>query len=350
MANENRKLASVQEIEKIEPIKKADRLEVATVLGWQVVVQKGQFEQGQKVIFFEIDSFLPIREEFEFLRDSSYKNNPLNGEGFRLKTIKLRGQISQGLIVPIGKYKDLPVGTDLTEELGIKVYQDAEYGDSSTGVTIKRFHPLINKTDEIRVQSEPKRIEALQGKPYYITEKVDGQSITISYTKEEGFRLFTRNVEIKREGNSPIWKYFENLGLPQAMETNDKDIYLQGELYGPGIQGNPLKKGKLDWLYFNLGTIDTENKSSDRVPYGEWDKFFEENKEIASFKDKHVKILEEGDSFAYSLEELKEKTKGNYDNAGQREGIVIRPKGNVIFKQQPLSMKVINEKYLLKEK
>lgn len=348
MANENRKLASIQEIEKIEPVEKADKLEVATVLGWKVVVKKREFKPKEKVIFFEIDSFLPIREEFEFLRDSSYKSDPLNGEGFRLRTVKLRGQISQGLIIPAGEYKNLPIGTDLTEELGVKVYQDIEYGSSSTGKIIREFHPLISKTDEIRVQSEPKRLEALKRKPYYISEKVDGQSITISYTKDEGVRLFTRNVEINKEDNGLIWKYFTNLGLPQAMEINNKDIYLQGELYGPGIQNNPLKKSKLDWLYFNLGIIDTENKTSNRVPYNEWNNFFRENKDLEQFKNKHVKILEEGDSFNYTLEDLKEKTKGNYDNAGQREGIVIRPKEDITFEDEPLSMKIIDEKYLLK--
>ena len=91
----SRKLASIQRIWKIEPIEGADRIELAYVLGWQCVVNKDKFKVGDLAVYFEIDSFLPIRPEFEFLRNSSYKNSEILGEGFKLKTQKFRGQISQ---------------------------------------------------------------------------------------------------------------------------------------------------------------------------------------------------------------------------------------------------------------
>ena len=103
-----RKLASIQTIRKIEPIEGADRIELAHVLGWQCVVNKGQLQPGDKAIYFEIDSFLPIREEFEFMRHSSYKKTDLMGEGFRLKTQKFRGQISQGLLLPVTQFPEIP--------------------------------------------------------------------------------------------------------------------------------------------------------------------------------------------------------------------------------------------------
>lgn len=96
-----RKLASIQRIWKIEPIEGADKIELAYVLGWQCVVNKGQFKPMDLAVYFEIDSFLPIIPEFEFLRSSSYRKTDVMGEGFRLKTMRFRGQISQGLLLPI---------------------------------------------------------------------------------------------------------------------------------------------------------------------------------------------------------------------------------------------------------
>ena len=97
-----RKLATIQKIKEILPIEGADAIELAIVNGWKVVVGKNvEHKEGDYVIYCEIDSFLPIKEEFEFLRKSSYKKMADGTEGFRLRTIKLRGQVSQGLIIPI---------------------------------------------------------------------------------------------------------------------------------------------------------------------------------------------------------------------------------------------------------
>jgi RNA ligase (TIGR02306 family) len=87
----SRKLASIQRIWKIEPIEGADRIELAHVLGWQCVVNKGQFHPMDLAVYFEIDCFLPVRAEFEFLRSSSYRQTDVMGEGFRLKTMRFRG-------------------------------------------------------------------------------------------------------------------------------------------------------------------------------------------------------------------------------------------------------------------
>ena len=110
-----RSLASVQEIGKIEPIENADRIELAHVLGWQCVVPKGEYRVGDKVIFFEPDSFLPIKPEYEFLRPSSYKKTDHMGEGFLISSRHLRGQLSQGLIMPCTE--ELEIGTDVTDML-----------------------------------------------------------------------------------------------------------------------------------------------------------------------------------------------------------------------------------------
>ncbi|MBQ9247308.1 MAG: hypothetical protein IJ171_01830, partial [Ruminococcus sp.] len=110
-----RALAHVEQIVDIQPIPDADKIEVATVLGWKVVIAKADgFKVGDKVVYIEIDSKVPDRPEFEFLRDRK----------FRVKTIKLRGQYSQGLIVPLsilgsGNYN---VGDNVTDKLGITYY------------------------------------------------------------------------------------------------------------------------------------------------------------------------------------------------------------------------------------
>ena len=124
-----RKLASIEKVWKIEPIEGADNIELAHVLGWQCVVNKGQFKPMDLGVYFEIDSFLPIRPEFEFLRSSSYRNSDILGEGFKLKTMRFKGQLSQGLLLPVSLFPQLAgynVGRGVAEELGVKKWEIEE--------------------------------------------------------------------------------------------------------------------------------------------------------------------------------------------------------------------------------
>lgn len=139
-----RKLASIQCVWKIEPIDGADRIVCASVLGWKCVVNKEQFNEGDLAVYFEVDSFLPIKPEFEFLRSSSYKKTDIMGEGFRLKTQKFRGQVSQGLLLPLSTFPEIPadakLGDDVTELLGVKKW---EVEDVETREVIKGNAYLI---------------------------------------------------------------------------------------------------------------------------------------------------------------------------------------------------------------
>ena len=119
-----RKLASIQRIWKIESIEGADRIELAHVLGWQCVVNKGQFRPMDSCVYFAIDSFLPVCPEFEFLRSSSYKKTEVMGEGFRLRTMCFRGQISQGLLLPISQLSVIPSDVSMLSELLEKQLND----------------------------------------------------------------------------------------------------------------------------------------------------------------------------------------------------------------------------------
>ena len=146
-----RKLASIQYVHNITPIEGAEKIECVHVLGWQCVANKGQFSIGDKCIYMEVDSFLPVCERFEFLRASSFKENEIMGAGFRLKTMKFRGQISQGLVQPLeilpeGKYE---IGDDVTELLGIRKWE-IEERVSNDGTVIAEF----------RVKSQNRRAES----------------------------------------------------------------------------------------------------------------------------------------------------------------------------------------------
>lgn len=342
MGNKNRKLVSVQKIAEIKPIRNADKIEVAVVLGWNVVVKKDMFQVGDKVAYFEIDSFLPIKPEYEFLRNSSYKKDALGTEGFRLRTAELRGVISQGLILPLDEqYKSLDIGTDLTKEFGVILYEPPV--DLSGGEKIAlKFHSRISKTDELRAQSAPELLEALIGKPYYISEKIDGQSLTL--VKEgNNIRVFFRDSEVLESEESFVWNRLNELGIINMLKNSPEDIFIQGEWYGERIQKNRLKVKGIHYKFFNLG----EPKTGKVYSYTEWNDIL--NRIDPNGVLKHVKIIEEGDSFDYTLEELQDLSKGNYEGAGQREGIVIRPQNEESVKGLGrLSFKVINNKYLLK--
>ncbi len=124
-----RKLATIQTITALEPIKNADSIELARILGWAVVVKRGEHQVGDKVIYCEIDSLLPERPEFEFLRNSCFKSAQIDAEGnvavpagFPLSDGQDAGSIFTGICFPVSMVRDgdsLPVGAEVTADLGI---------------------------------------------------------------------------------------------------------------------------------------------------------------------------------------------------------------------------------------
>jgi len=259
-----RKLASIQIIDNLSPIVGADLIEVATVKGWKLVVKKGEFKEGEMAIYCEIDSFLPIKEEFEFLRKSSYKKVG-EQEGFRLKTIKLRGQISQGLLLPIAslkdkiypdQYKSLQVGDEVTEAMGIWKYEPPIPAELS-GIAKGSFPNFIQKTDEERIQNLTDVFTNFRKSLFYVTEKLDGSSATY-YINNEVFGVCSRNLELlENEGNS-FWKVGRRLNLEEKLKATGRNICLQGELVGEGVQGNPYKLKGQHVYFFNAFDIDQQ--------------------------------------------------------------------------------------------
>ena len=343
-----RKLASIQRIWKIEPIEGADKIELAHVLGWQCVVNKGQFQPMDTGVYFEIDSFLPIRSEFEFMRVSSYKKTDIMGEGFKLRTMRFRGQISQGLLLPISSFLELPadiqLGTDVSELLGVRKWEIEER--ATTGGTVIGSLPYdIPHTDETRVQENPELIQAFTGLEYYISTKMDGSSHSIG-VDENGFHVTGHNYEYKDDGSSSFFELVKARGYQEKIETFVKEnglstLTIQGELCAPGIQNNRLRLVKPEWYVFTI------RENGKRVGL----KRMLEICEVLGFE--HVPIEEVGTDLPSkypTVESLLERADGEYPNGGKKEGVVIRPTEPVFCPliSASLSMKVVSNKYLLR--
>ncbi|HAG12791.1 MAG TPA: 2'-5' RNA ligase [Ruminococcus sp.] len=344
----SRKLASIQRIWKTEPIEGADRIELAYVLGWQCVVNKGQFKPMDLAVYFEIDSFLPIRPAFEFLRASSYKNTDIMGEGFRLRTQKFRGQVSQGLLLPADQFPEIPkdaaCGEDVTVLLGVRKWEIEERATSG-GTIIGELPGSIPHTDETRVQAAPELIEAFAGLDYYISTKMDGSSHSVSLD-ENGFHVTGHNYEYKDDDSSDFYKLVKLRGYQEKLTAfKEKEgldaITIQGELCAPGIQQNRLKLKKPEWYVF------TVLENGRRVGL---DRMLAVCKELELTT---VPIEETGADLPAkypTVEALLKRADGNYPNGGKKEGIVIRPVVPVYSEiiGAELSMKVVSNKYLLK--
>ena len=275
-------LASIQKVVDVRPIEGADKIEVATVLGWDVVIKKNEFSVGDPVCYIQIDTIAPETEEFEFLRKGK----------FRVKTIKLKGQISQGLIVPVpkGKFKE---GDDVTNIIGIKKY---EKPDNNPQVVkpkmpkkwhqqliyklkynyLYRFFPSLMKksksdfpkhlvpiTDEERIQNVPRVIHEQKGKMFRLSYKLDGSSITIIHDTVKSFfgktssiyRICSRRFEL-HDTNNDWQKVFDNTNFKVHIDAlvshyKTNEIIVQGEAIGR-FNGNHHKLENDEIRLFNL--------------------------------------------------------------------------------------------------
>lgn len=338
-----RKLATVRRIKEILPIEGADRIELAVVDGWKVVVAKDvQHKVGDLVVYCEIDSFLPIREEFEFLRKSSYKKMG-DQEGFRLRTAKMKGQISQGLILPIfvlnppdtNIYVQPFEGLDVTEMLDIVKYEPPIPANLA-GKVKGLFPSFLVKTDEERVQNIAVEYSALcfQSKhQFYVTEKLDGSSATF-YINNGEFGVCSRNLELLETEDNSFWKVARELKLEENLRALGKNICLQGELIGEGIQGNPYGIKGQTVRFFSVYQIDSRTRLG-----------------IKDLEDicfmiglQTVPILESNFILPNTIEEMLQYAEGKsaLNPKTEREGVVVRSLDGTI------SFKAISNKFLLK--
>ena len=332
-----RSLVSIQKVKMISAIADSDFLELAHVMGWQCVAKKGEFKAGDLGVYYEVDSFLPLDERYEFLRNTSYRDNEDNGKGFRIRTVRMRGQLSQGLLLPLEKFpelKGMSEGDDVTEKLNVKKWYIPE--TANAGGTIIGERPYgIPASDEIRIQSALELLDQLNGKPYYITTKMDGTS-GIVYFIDGKIGCCSRNKEIKDEDGALYWMPVYTYGLKEKLAQLGKNIVITGEICGPGIQKNKLRLAALEWYVFDVKDWDAGRY----LPYDEASAL------CANLGLPFVPLEERGEHFDYSLEQLLEKAKGKYPSGLDKEGIVVRS----ALSPKAVSFKVLNNDALLKEK
>ena len=332
-----RALVTIQKVKMISSIPDSDFLETAHVLGWQCVTKKGEFKAGDTGVYFEVDSFLPVEPRYEFLRNSSYRENVDNGKGFRIRTAKMRGQLSQGLFLQLSLFPELEgfkEGDDVTEILNVKKWYIPETAGEG-GLIIGDRPYGIPASDEIRIQSAPELIDQLLDKPYYITTKMDGTSGIVYYIDGK-IGCCSRNKEIKDDETALYWTPVYKYGLKEKLVNYGKNIVLTGEICGPGIQRNKLRLSSVEWYVFDI-------KDWDSGTYFAYD---EAVKICSALEIPVVPLEEQGESFSYSLEILLEKARGKYPSGLDKEGIVVRN----LKHPKALSFKVLNNDALLKEK
>ena len=345
-----RKLATIRKIDSIEPIDGADRIVLANIGGWKVVTAKdNNFKPNDLCVYFEIDSWIPTKISPYLSKDKTPRiYNGVSGE--RLNTIKLRGQISQGLIIPINQLNELNEleiieGLDLTEILGILKWERVMPAHLA-GFCEGNFPNYIQKTDQERCQNLKRElIEARDnGSVFEVTVKLDGSSMTI-YNNYGKPGVCSRNLELKLEqtGNT-----FVDVAVDTKLLTNYSipNYAFQGELIGPGIQDNVEGLIKPEFRVFDIYDIDNQNylNSKDRL------KAIFDYKENYEIDLKHVPIEYETWSIPkeWSDEEiipnLLKLAEGKNSANNEREGLVFKRNDG------KFSFKAISNKFLFNEK
>lgn len=369
----SRKLATIRRIREITPILNADNIELIKVDGWQVVSKKGEFKVNDLCVYFEIDSFLPIKPEFEFLRKSCYKRFENGVEGFRLKTMRLRGEVSQGLILPLSLFNIYykKEGRDLTGKLNLLLFEPELLGQAhltkawiirkleflwykisciinpknktKNKISYSNFPHYVPKTDEERIQNLT--VSTFYGKNYEVSEKLDGCSCTMIY-KDSEFSVYSRNVkqELQKDSSGIIsglfkgafWKMVIKYSIVPKLTDLGKNIAIQGEIIGPNIQGNKYKLDDYAFYVFKIWFIDEKRYATPN----------ERLELIYSLQLLSVPIIEDNmvidDTF--NTEKLIKMSEGKsrINRDTEREGLVFK------CIDGSHSFKVINNKFLLK--
>ena len=342
------KLASFEIITEILPIEGADRIELARVQGWQSVIKKGEYKVGDRVIFVPIDTIIQPAEWNKFLWDKEDPTKPI-----RVKTVKLRGVVSQGLIFPtslvsaqeIWDHMDDPSeDVSIAGILGITKYEKP-ISVSLAGIALGNFPThLISKTDEDNLLSNISVLEELKQADFVqATLKMDGTSATYIKDVEGNFHVCSRNLELKNTETSVYWQIARKYKLEEQMRSG---TCLQGEICGPGIQGNPAGLNELSFFKFNFKDLASQ----------EYRNFYFSSKDtwltnIPAVKEVKTWTKEEFQNM--TVVDLQEFVNSLVykDSNKPAEGIVLRgltKDEELIFSktlQKMLSVKIINQKY-----
>jgi RNA ligase (TIGR02306 family) len=338
-----RKLATIRTIAEIRPIENADAIELAIVDGWQAVVKRGEFSVGEKVVYLEIDSWVP-HTLAPFLSKGRDPREYNGVPGEVLRTMRLRGALSQGLVLPITVLigdnlpDDInvnvirPIGYDVTEILGIQKYE-REQSAQLAGITKGSFPSFIPKTDQERVQNLKRELSEWtdQDIEWEITEKLDGSSMTV-YRYGDDIGVCSRNLNLKEDDNNTFWRVAINQQLIETLTNAGVNYALQGELVGPGIQGNRYGLDNHQFFLFDVYDIDR----------GEYLAPADRRQWADAFNIHHVPILEH-DLFTPTIPDALAMAEWESFRGGKtREGIVFK---SLCGKRH---FKAISNKFLLK--
>ena len=276
----SRKLATIRVVNAIAPIEGADAIEVAKVDSWKVVVRKGEVSVGSLVVYFEIDSWIPTTLAPFLSKGAPKKYNDIEGE--KLRTIKLRGQISQGLIMNISdiskvipdfesKVSDtnegegIKEGQDVSDILGIVKWENPNFATSVGSFRTKGDFPsFISKTDQERVQNLTKKFDDIKAVIWEVTEKYDGSSMTVYFSKhgdtvQEG--VCSRNLDLKMEVDdsgtiNSFWEIAIREQLLEKIRSCGMNVAIQGEMCGNKINNNIYNLTSRDFWLFDVYNID----------------------------------------------------------------------------------------------
>lgn len=333
-----RKIVQIKKIDTITPIENADAIEAAHLGGWVVVIKKGEFAVGDPVLYFEIDSFLPGSvPEFEFLlaRGTKTVQSPIANtevEGHVLKTARLRGTFSQGLILPLGW--GLTADSDqedinaVMETLGVFKWEPPV---PTGGAQVGAFPAHVMKTDSERVQNlSDEFLAALNKDEWFATEKIDGTSATFTKTPDGEFIIASRNWALDPDGEHAHAEVARRLNLKETMPNG---AVIQGEIFGEGIQKNPLKVQGTQFRVFTSEDIDPAS------PLGQ---------EIEKIRVPRLDFILP-DTVAEAVEQVF-KMKSTLNNQAQAEGVVWWNTKGTLFEEtgnRP-NFKAINNQFLLK--
>lgn len=373
-----RKLVSLQRILEIAPIEGADRIEKIRVQGWWLVTQKSNnFKVNDLVCYFEIDSFLPVRPEWEFLRSSSYRKLADGSEGFRIKTAKFKGQVSQGFALPLqdletfgyGRFQSvlgdprwdlllitnenplegIPMveGTELTELLGVTKFEPPV--PACLAGTAIGYIPSWLETDETRVQVLQPLLDRYTGLGFYITEKLDGSSFTAYLGDDYELHVCSRNLDLEKDESNSMWRWAINNNLEDKLKAYYREhnvrLCVQGEIIGEGIQGNRYLLNGQDVRFFNV--VDMDKRT-----YMDYEQFRSIIEELGY---QTVPFVSVDFPMINRIDDLVKLSQGKsvLNPKADREGIVLRPFYTMYdhefdVKHGRLSFKVINPDFLLK--
>ena len=333
-----RKLASIRKIAGVRPIPGADAIECVTVDGWDVVTKKGEFSVNDLVVYLEIDSWAP-HELAPFLSKGKEPREFNGVKGERLKTIKLRGQISQGLILPLsclphslGFAFAASEGEDVTEWLGIQKWE-RPINPQLAGLAKGNFPSFIPKTDQERIQNIKHVLEDREER-YEVSIKLDGSSFT-AFHRDGRFGVCSRNLELKPSDTNAFWQVANKYLLERTLPAMG-NFAIQGELVGPGIQGNQENLKELELYVFDVFDIDAQTylDSSSRYDF------------VETLNLKQIPILFHYREAPETLEEILKLAEGpSLNPKANREGLVFKSLRNPNH-----SFKAISNSWLLKEK